>query len=707
MQLYINKIKADLNPDEQLPKFTYQVADYQRPAVVKNNFSTDITLPSSPNNDSIFECSFLLDRINLNFNPSKRLEFVLYDDGGEILESGYVKLTKVNRDDKTHSYTITLFGALGNWLYNLSYDGKGEKLTLADLDYGVDLGFTINKELVNDAWSKIGSEAYPIWSTINFAPLYDGVPSAENFDPSRVAIYTESYADTSFRVDDVIVKGLPTSKNGYYTKNGWGALSARQDLTAFETLDFRSYLLRPILKVSAIIDAIERTSGFTIEKEGRFFNSDYDSLWMTLLPLYKIKKDVKTGDVFSKNDILSQTDTPAEYLLSLLKTYGIYIELSPIEKKVKLIQRDLFYKDEVIPIVACSPGEINPLNFDNKYFELKFKENGSGIETDYKDKYGSEYGRQLIDTGYDFNKETKDVISGNVLANAADSIGQSRFYGKNTNDNTTWYPPEITNIGGWSGCDWILFGDGESVSLVRPIVAVSGWNGRYSLRADWTGLPSATRTGAVVLDAFPKVNLADKEGKFIDGKNVLISYRGKVVPGVYTYAGGIFTKRRNVPYILSDDLDVAVGSEGKQCWIDTDGKANDHVIVLNGIPSFTRARFDYSKPTYIQHPEGDFGNPKEIYTSRGVTFSPEPTGTIYERYWKSYINDIYNANTRVLKIKVKASSIIRGEIKECFRSFYSFENALWALQKINNYTPGDELVDCEFVKVNDKANYKK
>ena len=116
MQLYINKIKADLNPAQQLPKFTYQVSDYQRPAVVKNNFSTDITLPSSPNNDSIFECSFLLDRINLNFNPSKRLEFVLYDDGGEILESGYVKLTKVNRDDKTHSYTITLFGALGNWL---------------------------------------------------------------------------------------------------------------------------------------------------------------------------------------------------------------------------------------------------------------------------------------------------------------------------------------------------------------------------------------------------------------------------------------------------------------------------------------------------------------------------------------------------------------------------------------------------------------
>ena len=129
------------------------------------------------------------------------------------------------------------------------------------------------------------------------------------------------------------------------------------------------------------------------------------------------------------------------------------------------------------------------------------------------------------------------------------------------------------------------------------------------------------------------------------------------------------------------------------------------ISLVNGYPWFSRCEYGWNRQTnkLVQHNSLDFGAPSEIYVN---SCELENSG-IYSKYWEPYIKDIYNANTRVLKIKVKASSIIRGEIKECVRSFYSFENALWVLQKRNNYTPGDELVDCEFVKVNDKANYKK
>lgn len=744
MILYINNIKADLDPNEQLPKFTYQVSDYSNPTAVKNTFSTDITLPASPNNDRIFEVSARLDRINSNFNPSKRMEFVLYDDGWNLLESGYVKLVKVNRDGGTHTYTITLFGALGNWLYDLSYDEEGEKMTLGDVDWGVDLGFTINKDTVMTAWNVLGLDTLEgKWGLINFAPCY-GYPEADNFDPSLLAVKTGSYSNV------LLAKGTYSDPDGpvnsygfpdrmqsssgvplYLPWNGWSVLvnSQEKKINSFESFDFRSYLLRPVLNVYRMLNCLVEASGYTFD-----YNIEQDlyerlrNTWLTLSTLYKIRPSVKSNDVFTQKEILSQTDTPASYFISIVKAFGLYIGFDFYSKKIILYDRTNYFREaEVISITGCDPIEINPLNFENKYFDFQWKEGDSSLSKKYKETYEKQYGRQRVDTGYQFSSESKGAIENNVLKDAIDSTGQSQFYHRAAYDTDRVYPSVLGNNLYWSKFRYVRATLGESIkyypddvyeaSINCPInnsdkikdVSDGVSDCKVRLYPQWEGADSD-----LIIDPVPKFNCTDDDGKEGDGKDILVTFNGFKQPALYSYTDGGYTKVKDSLYILTDDIpeDPTYGSfakylgGGKNCWIDTNCTSVTGVAdkLTNGYPQFARCEYGWNNRTnkYIQYNVLDFGAPSEIYVN---SCTLDNSKSIYNKYWKSYIGDLYNANTRVLKLKVKASSIVRRNIKDCFRNFYLFEDALWALQKVNNWIPGDELVDCEFVRVNDKTNY--
>ena len=143
LELYINNIKADVS-EEQLNSlsFTYSLEDYNNPSAVMNSFSTSIELPSTANNDTIFQNSAISYRMvdprsaNSNFNPSKRTPFKLIDSiTGCVIESGYVKLESTAQKDHKVSYTITLFGGLGDFLYEISYAEDGSKYDLSWVDF--------------------------------------------------------------------------------------------------------------------------------------------------------------------------------------------------------------------------------------------------------------------------------------------------------------------------------------------------------------------------------------------------------------------------------------------------------------------------------------------------------------------------------------------------------------------------------------------
>ena len=143
--------------------FNYSETELTNPTIVKNSYSKTITIDGTKQNNKIFGHIYNMQRIQgyngsimgSAFNPLVKTDFTLYYNGS-IYESGYFKLDEVRRNNNLIQYDISLFGGLGDYLYNLSFREDGTPMELSDLKYewevdnDQELGFKINKESVNE-----------------------------------------------------------------------------------------------------------------------------------------------------------------------------------------------------------------------------------------------------------------------------------------------------------------------------------------------------------------------------------------------------------------------------------------------------------------------------------------------------------------------------------------------------------------------------
>ncbi len=282
ISLYIGGELADLD-DESFILFNYTMDDLSNPTIVKNSFSQQVSLPGTPNNNAIFGDYYRLDRktalasgeTGYAFNASVKTPFSIYNELGEIIESGYCKLDSVVRNKGAVSYKVSLYGGLGSFFYSLSYAEDGRKLTLADLDFlgngdPGELDFTINASAVQDAWDRLyGDTSKPeMWDVLNFAPAYNGYP--DNFSPDKGLVQPGGI-------------GLPSSVGGYTTKSGYALVNLANKQDEWAVKDLRSYLQRPILSVNAFLDAISdpnNNGGYQVDIQG--VTSLIDGMWITL-----------------------------------------------------------------------------------------------------------------------------------------------------------------------------------------------------------------------------------------------------------------------------------------------------------------------------------------------------------------------------------------------------------------------------------------
>lgn len=278
----------ELNEDFDL-NMNFNFADTQEPTAVKNSWSRTVHLPATKINNKIL--GNIYDNTWVegadNFNPNKRTDFKLYIDG-VLKMTGYVQLNTVNRDGNgIRSYELTFYGGLGDFFYNLATDEKtGETKKLSDLIWGVkteagsdiepdkEFDFTIDKDFVMENWRHLNNyeEDGTIHDFISFAPMYNGQPSTISAD--KVLINT--YGDNTY--DSISGK----TYNGYVMAE----LSGKTDEWA--TRDLRSYLQRPVVKISKLMEAIadkRNNGGYEVHYDPTFFNTFnpyYDKAWLTL-----------------------------------------------------------------------------------------------------------------------------------------------------------------------------------------------------------------------------------------------------------------------------------------------------------------------------------------------------------------------------------------------------------------------------------------
>lgn len=305
IELYVGDRLVEFTNPPQI-NITYAHEDLHNPTVVKNSFSKTVTVDGTPVNNQIFGSFFDMRRnvaysegknTGAYFNPSKKVPFTLYRNG-EIVESGYCKLDNVKRNGENIQYNVTLYGGLGQFLYNLSYREDGEEMKLSDLDYGTDFKMTINKETIRDAWNHVNGVRMisPIYDKINFAPAYNGVP--KDFAADKVAVDVESFKLMS----PSLYNQFKLSDGEFKAVDGWVLGELEKEYDEWQMKDLRSYLQRPVIRFKEIIGACcnpKNNGGYNVELDEDFFNADnpyYENAWMTLPLLTEIETEDNIDD---------------------------------------------------------------------------------------------------------------------------------------------------------------------------------------------------------------------------------------------------------------------------------------------------------------------------------------------------------------------------------------------------------------------------
>ena len=886
ISLYIDGRLADLD-EQSFILFNYTMDDLSNPTIVKNSFSQQISLPGTPGNNAIFGDAYRLDRkVDYNegasgagFNPSKKTDFAIYNELGEIVESGYCKLDSVVRKGVNVTYKVSLYGGLGSFLYSLSYAEDGRKLTLADLDYlgngdPAELDFTINATAITDAWYDLwqiynGNDPGTMWAVINFAPAYNGYP--DNFSADKGLLSLPG-------------AGLPDDVGGYSPKSGYGLVNLANKQDEWAVKDLRSYLQRPVLSFKAFLDAIsnpDNNGGYSVDySDLHSWSIPYNEMWLTLptIPslgsnkqttgglsvtmsstattgndvgtftiggvvpsgavvnatlrcklrfnlsdntystlafdgfdgvrnnnasilflqmvaygsdnsivggsgvkvinhskqaksaaeacdftpifptdeytyfddgdldrvsanVYEVNNELtfnveaqnvayyklmvyvyschsvrardgwqhqysgngstsqatlyhsyttyfqatsalivngsgnaitmtdpdqlRSGARITKQMLLSTSHTPAEYLVSFCKMFGLYFITDTAEKKITILTRNTLYVQETIDLTErvdlSQDVEIEPLVFDSKWYKFALEGVGGAFYDEYLDVEGIEYGIQLVDTGFDFNAEVKDLLDGNVFKNAVTILQRSRYWNVIEN-GATFIPSPFVDSGNtitrWNASDET---QDTPISCPPSSATITYYNSAFN---------------GYDIDRCCKVQFADSDGKMVDGKDVLLFLKS-----FYDYAS----------FKVTDDLPVmSVVNNGNPCWILDEGAGLD-------VPIFSRFNLMGDRTFYSM----DFGIPRQLDIP-GITYTPD--GTLYALAWKKYLTDRYDVNSKVMRCRVDLKGMQVNQ--ELLRKFYYYDGCLWVLNKIINYSLTTfDTIECEFVQVQNDTNY--
>lgn len=864
LTLYIGGSKADLSEDG-LILMNYQHGDLFNPAAVKNSYSQDITLPGTADNDRIFGHFFRSDKAG-GYDASKRMDFAIYSEAGEVIESGYCKLNQVTESGGVHTYTISLFGGLGSFLYGLSARADGSKMTLADLDYGTDLDFDITRTAVQDAWARLTGDDTKDekWDIINFAPCYNGIP--EDFS-----------ADKAIADPAAVSQEVPS---GYTAKNGYTIINLAGERDEWDVRDFRSYLQRPVISMRKILEAIadpdnnggwdvtlpefeymdtwltrpllpslgtykQTTGGMSLAFQqyaagkvvGRFalantpagerinakvkvalsyrvpgasstlqpwawhnaasyqpsgweqqvlfcqavgyasdnsmvaagpvktlcksteldpaalaekvgytpqMGAEYGAIeaehgyapdngvfvrqrdialditgvniaridvlvmavyayvipggyiWSATsnnLPYIRLwdrdgnqytptfssavagsgtatgesAETLRSGAHITKEMLLSTSKTPAEYLVSFCKAFGLYIVTDPQERRVQIMKREDFFVNETIDLTnrvdKVFEIQLDPLAYYAKWYELKWESVGGAFEQEYETIEGVQYGIQRVNTGYDFDAEIYDILSGSAFKSCAAIMARSKYWYQLVTPGNIWYPSVFVD----SGQTYTLWdGNGDPQDFD---VKVRGNAAADPINAAYPGYDTQIRA-----------EFRDGENKTLDGSDVLLFHHG----ASFQYGA------------VTDDAPIMDVLNGGPCWIL--GYGTDTITM----PTFTRYHtlIDMETREKSIYLSLDFGYPRQV-DMPGVDYSGP---TIYRSRWQKFLRDRLDVDNKVMRCRVDLSGLDVGV--NLLRKFYWYRNSLWVLNKITNYSLTTfDPAECEFIQVRDIDNY--
>tara|TARA_R110000824_G_scaffold228773_2_gene416522 strand:+ start:550 stop:3297 length:2748 start_codon:yes stop_codon:yes gene_type:complete len=157
------QVICDLYQEEDIP-LTLSIDDFKSVAEQVKSYSKDFNLPATKRNNQIFNNMFEVTRSDdgIIFNPYVKTRCVLKQDGF-ILFEGYLRLINVKDKNGEISYNVNLYSEV------IALAAVLKDSTISDLDF-TELTHNYNKTSIKDSWDSTGLPlSYPLTDPNEFA----------------------------------------------------------------------------------------------------------------------------------------------------------------------------------------------------------------------------------------------------------------------------------------------------------------------------------------------------------------------------------------------------------------------------------------------------------------------------------------------------------------------------------------------------------
>ena len=103
---------------------------------------------------------------------------------------------------------------------------------------------------------------------------------------------------------------------------------------------------------------------------------------------YTSSESLRSGALINKSMLLSTSNTPADYLLSFCKIFGLHILFDRATKEITILDRNDLYQDETIDlskrIDLSQDINIVPFYFTSKWYDMQLESVGGAFAEEYE-----------------------------------------------------------------------------------------------------------------------------------------------------------------------------------------------------------------------------------------------------------------------------------------------------------------------------------
>lgn len=514
------------------------------------------------------------------------------------------------------------------------------------------------------------SEFVRLWNNDNSYPTPDYVPAWAESGYEANAIAGDGYDFNSGKVGVLTLRDTEQVMTLSLTARGVARMALRVT-TLGATQTSANYLFRNY--TPQMIDSNNNAITFSGMGNGA----------SELEYTYESNGVIRSGSTVTGRQLLGGTASPADYLLGLVKMFGLHLDYDGRTKTISILTRNSYYNNtapvDLTDIIDRQSITVTPYILDARWYLL----GNEAVEGAYVKYYeainANRYGVQRVNTGFEFNADSKKLLDGVIYRTAAETLAQGKYY-VNMAVSGRDYPAPL--LDGGTYLLWDANNETRSFDIIQPgntanVQYINEQHRGYDY-------PFAS-----------KVQFADSDGKALAGENVLLFYDYSLSTDYY----------RN--YCLTDDNDLmSLYNGGEACWLLGQSSIEDNAPYCIGeelpMPIFRRYKTvredDRRKATHSL----DMGTPREL----GVySVLLDDAASIYRKAWQRYIADRYDADSRVMTCK--ANVRVLGQVGgQMLRRFYYYDGALWVLNAIKDYSLcTEDTTQIELVKIADVSNY--